>query len=133
MEIVGKIIETGIPLYIVQILRYWYGHQDLCASLGNTRSRIYNMSNGIRQGSILSPHLFNVYVDDLNFKLNEIGVGCHIAGTPTNNLLYADDLVLLAPCASALNELLSVCYEFANDNHITVFSVLLKRLHVKLA
>ena len=115
-----KLLERGIPLRIVQILKYWYCHQALCASWGNTKSSIFNMSNGIRQGSVMSLHLFNVYVEDLNFKSNESGVGCHMANTPTNNLSYGDDLVLLAPCASALNELLGVCLEFSNKSGLNI-------------
>ena len=79
------------------------------------------MSNGIRQGSILSPYLFNVYVDNL-IRLNHSGVGCHVDDMAANNLAYADDLVILAPCAAALNELVAVCENFAKDNYIT-FSV----------
>ena len=79
------------------------------------------MKNGIRQGSILSPHLFSVYVDDLNHILNRSRVGCHIANTPMNNFSYADDLVIVSPLASALNELLKHCDNFAKD-HYVIFS-----------
>ena len=79
------------------------------------------MSNRIRQGSILSPYLFNVYVDDLNHILNKARIGCHIADKPTNNFSYADDLVILAPCAATLNELSTKCGNFLTDNYI-IFS-----------
>ena len=80
------------------------------------------MKNGIRQGSILSPHLFNVYVDRLNYDLNGSGIGCHLANTPMNNFSYADDLVIVSPSASALNDLLKYCEQFARDHYI-IFSV----------
>ena len=79
------------------------------------------MKNGIRQGSILSPYLFNVYVDELNHRLNKKGVGCHIGGLPTNNFSYADDLVLVSPSPTAANELLQECDKFAKENYI-IFS-----------
>ena len=76
---------------------------------GSVRSLAFTMSNGIRQGSVLSPHLFSVYVDDLSHMLNGSVLGCHIAGTPANNFSYADDLAIVCPSAVALNDLLGVC------------------------
>ena len=58
--------------------------------------------NGLRQGSILSPYLFNVYVDQLNIILAKSGIGCHVADKAFNNFSYADDLVVLAPSARGL-------------------------------
>ena len=52
-------------------------HQEQYAwvSLGESRSRLFSIQNGIRQGSVLSPALFAVYVDDLLQELRAIGVG----------------------------------------------------------
>ena len=68
------------------------------------------VSNGVRQGSVLSPSLFAVYMDGLLAKLNDCGVGCHWGSLFA---CYADDIVLLAPCASALRTMLSICNNFA--------------------
>ena len=68
------------------------------------------MSTGVRQGSVLSPLLFAVYMDGLLAKLIDYGVGCHWGS------LFAGafcDIVLLAPCASALRTMLSICNNFA--------------------
>ena len=53
--------------------------------------------------SILSPHLFAVYLDGLLIDLSESGVGCHWGCSFAGAFGYADDIVLLAPCASSLN------------------------------
>ncbi|KAK2715170.1 hypothetical protein QYM36_009974 [Artemia franciscana] len=74
--------------------------------------------NGMRQGGVLSPLLYNLYVDDLNLHLAQTGVGCFIGGFCFDNLSYADDLVILAPTVAALNHLLSICNEFASANDI---------------
>ena len=120
-KLFSKLIRRGVPLYALQILKYWYCNQSLCAGWGVSLSQSFCMSNGIRQGSLLSPLLFSVYVDDLNHRLNEKCIGCHIGDTPMNNLSYADDLVLLAPSPVAINELLNVCDKFAAENYI-IFS-----------
>ena len=52
------------------------------------------MSNGIHQGGILSPMLFNVHIDDLSTGLTEFKIGCKFNGVFVNRLVYADDTVL---------------------------------------
>ena len=55
------------------------------------------ITNGTRQGSVLSPTLFSVYLDDLLQELRHLGVGCHVGGVWVGAAGYADDLILLAP------------------------------------
>jgi len=112
------LLRRGVNSLLVRFLMNWYVNQRLFIRWGNTTSVEFFMSNSIRQGSILSPYLFNVYVDDLNLLLSNAGVGCRIAGRTMNNFSYADDLALLAPTASSLNVLLSLCDEFADKNYI---------------
>ena len=111
--------DRGVPKYLILLLLSWYTTQKLVVRWGGTLSDSFGMANGIRQGSCLSPHLFNVYVDQLNYQLRNSGVGCHIANKCVNNLSYADDMVLLTPDAKSLNELLKICEEFAREYHIT--------------
>ena len=50
-------------------------------------------------GLILPPFLFNVHMDELSVMLNEQNIGCitNIRGKLVNYLMYADNLVLIAP------------------------------------
>ena len=56
-------------------------------------------------------------MDGLSSLLNASNIGCFINNASCNHLFYADDLCLLAPCASALQELLNVCegYGISHD------------------
>ena len=58
---------------------------------GNTFSTSFCVSNGVKQGGIISPVLFNVYMDDLRCELNRSNIG----GEIVNYLSYADDLCLI--------------------------------------
>ena len=71
-----KLIERGVPAYLILLLHSWYRSQRLYAGWGSARSDPFLMGNGIRQGSIISPYLFNIYVDELNILLSKSGIGC---------------------------------------------------------
>ena len=94
-----KLIKRGVPLYVVRILIFWYTTQTMYVRWNNVISSGFGVSNGVRQGGILSLYLFCVYMDDLSNKLNDIKVGYTIGATLINHLMYADDLVLLSPSA----------------------------------
>ena len=69
--------------------------------------------NGTRQGSILSPALFAVYVDELLVELRKLGVGCKVAGIFMGAMGFCDDLLLLAPTRDAMQLMLDTCQRFA--------------------
>ena len=65
---------------------------------GNTVSSEFTVSNGVKQGGLLSPILFAIYTDRLLKRLEETGVGRHMGSCFTGALAYADDITLLASC-----------------------------------
>ena len=72
----------------------------------------------VRQGGILSPFLFNVYMDDLSVNLKKCPTGCIARGTVVNHLMYADDIVLLNPSATGISLILHVCGKYGLDHDI---------------
>ena len=57
----------------------------------------FKVTNGVHQGGILSPYLFCTYADKFSRMLNNVNAGCFVGASLVNHLMYADDLVLLAP------------------------------------
>ena len=91
---------------------YWYHNQTTCIRWGDLLSTKFKVTNGVRQGGILSPYLFNVYVDELSEQLKMCNVGCSINGHLINHIIYADDLVLISPSSAGLCQLLRECEKF---------------------
>ena len=89
-----------------------YSNEKLCVKCGTLISLFFTISNGVRQGGILSPVLFSIYMDNLSVLLSQSGIGCHIEGLCIN---HADDLCLMAPCAIALQELINMCFKYSID------------------
>ena len=67
----------------------------------------------MRQGEVLSPIVFTVYLDDLLLGLKSLNIGCHWSGHFVGAFCYADDVALLASSPSALCLMLLHCKQFA--------------------
>ena len=76
----------------------------------------FTVSNGVRQGIILSPTLFSIYLDSLSVELSASGVGCTFNSKCFNHLVYVYDTVLLAPSPKAIQSLTNICVSFANNH-----------------
>ena len=53
-----KLLNRGVPKCLVRTLSYWYANQNMCVRWGLAYSECFGVSNGVRQGGILSPYLF---------------------------------------------------------------------------
>ena len=123
-----KLLRRGAPGYIVRLLIFWYAHQTMCVRWGSSVSSKFAVSNGVRQGGILSPFLFNIYMDDLSVNLKECPTGCIAGGTIVNHLMYADDIVLLSPSATGLSLLLHVDPYVENMDWSMISDLILRRV-----
>ena len=73
-----KLIYSGISLLIVCILVFWYQTQQLCIKWGGSTSRFFTISHGVRQGGILSPKIFALYMNGLTDELSNSYAACYI-------------------------------------------------------
>ena len=106
------------PLFL-RFLIHSYCNQKMRIKWNAALSDSFDTSNGVKQGGVLSPLLFNVYLDELILLLREQGVGCHMNGMFVGAFCYADDVTLLAPTGMALNAMLDTCTRFADAHDLS--------------
>ena len=94
----------------------------MCVKWGSSMSEVFHVTNGVRQGGILSPYLFSIYIDDLSEELNFIRIGCVMNDMIINHILYADDIVLISPSSRGLAQLIKVCERYGIEHNI-IFNV----------
>ena len=90
-----KLILRNVPLCFIRLLRYWYKTQMMKVRWNNYFSDSFLVSNGVRQGGILSLYLFSLYIDDLTFNLNTVKSGCYVGNNCLNHIMFADDICYL--------------------------------------
>ena len=90
--------EVGIPDHLICLLRNLYAGQEATVKTGHETTDWLQIGKGVCQGWILSPCLFNLYVEYImkNAWLEEAQAVIKIARRNTNNLRYADDTTLMA-------------------------------------
>ena len=89
-------------------LRNLYAGQEATVRTGHGTTYWFQMGKEVRQGCIMSPCLFNLYVEYImrNAGLDEAQAGIKTARRHTNNLRYADDSTLMAESEEELKSLL---------------------------
>ena len=105
----GKFLkEMGIPNHLTCLLRNLYAGQEAMVRIGHGTMDCFQIRKGVRQGSILSLCLFNLYAEYImtNAGLDETQAGIKIAGRNINNLRYGDGNTLMAESKEELKSLL---------------------------
>ena len=89
--------ETGIQDYLTCLLRNLYAGQEATVRTGHGTTDWFQTGQGVHQGCILSPCLFNFYAEYImrNVGLEETQAGIKIAGRNINILRCADDTTLM--------------------------------------
>ena len=75
----------------------------------------YYVTNGVKQGVMLSPALFNVYMNDLSLSLNHSVIVGSLGNNLINHICYADDLFHIVLCSSGMQHLLDLCDLYATN------------------
>jgi len=110
-----ELLDRGVSPLILRCLLYIYSKQLCNVRWGTKVSQRFTVTNGVRQGAVSSPILFCVYIDKLIKLLRASNLGCQLPGVYLGIWVYADDIILLSPSRQALQEMVTICENFANS------------------
>ena len=108
-------IERGVPAIILRSLLDTYEKQKVRSRWNKAYSEYFSVTNGIRQGGVISPLLYSVYADELIKRLACSNYGCNIGHEYAGVLCYADDTVLISPTIYGLQQMVNICTEYGEE------------------
>ena len=73
-----KLMQRQVPINLLKLLENWFSIGVTCVKWDNTFSNFVKLLCGVRQGGVLSPYLFAIFIDSVVEKVSASGLGCHI-------------------------------------------------------
>ena len=109
-----KLINNLEPA-IWRLLFNYYNSSYIIVRSEGKKSDKFKTSEGVKQGGILSPFLFNFFINDLIEDSLKLNVGAKVGPFNTSIIAYCDDILLTSMCESHMNRLLENCHNYATQ------------------
>jgi hypothetical protein len=102
-----------VDIFIWRAIVSYYEQSKIVVKIDNNKSESYRTTEGVKQGGILSPYLFNFFINGLIEECCKLDVGARIEGRNVSIIGYCDDIMLMSSSSKDMNELLEKCADFA--------------------
>ena len=126
-----KLEKLGLHGSILNALKSLYHNVKCSVRTLNGLTSVFKVSRGLKQGCVISPMLFNLYINDLVTEINELRNGVSVNRKNISVLLYADDIVFLSSTAKGLQVLLDKLGDWCNRWGLHINTLKTKIIHVR--
>ena len=113
--IFGK-LDGMMPDHMWRLLYRWYDSMYVTVRLNGSLGRRLDVRRGVRQGSIISPWIFNCFYRDMVKTINDMECGLIIGNNRYNVICYADDLLLTSATSTGLQTLINSCQKYVEEH-----------------
>ena len=126
-----KLLKIGIHGHILSAIKSLYMSVSCTVRINDNFTEWFNVNQGVKQGCVLSPTLFSIYINDLATDIKNLNCGLTIDNINISIFLYADDIVLISENANGLQSMLNVLNDWCCKWRITVNENKTKVLHFR--
>ena len=115
-----KLANIGIcgPMY--KAIKSLYDNVLCSVRVNGAHTEWFDVELGVKQGCILSPTLFSIFINDLAVEIKELGLGVDIGQIKLSILLFADDIALIADSPEALQTMLNTLSEWCKKWRLSI-------------
>ena len=103
-----RLWDEGKRRKMWRVLKDFYIHTQNCVLARSTKTDFIDVDVGVRQGCVLSPVLFSIYINGLAKEVASSSLGIDVDGKNVAILLYADDIVLIAGSIESLQSQIDI-------------------------
>ena len=109
--------DSILPKVVIRFLINLYMQGTSKVLYNGFKTDQFHLSQGVRQGSLLSPYLYNFYTKDLILHIQQLKIGTFLPGSiNTSIVVYADDIILISPTLKHLQLMVQSCERFGEVN-----------------
>ena len=126
-----KLMKIGINGRILDAIQSLYVNVQCTVKVNDLFLPWFPVSNGVKQGCKISPTIFSVYINALAQKINGLNCGINVCDIMVSTLLYADDIILIAPRAENLQQMFDTLNIWCRKWRLTVNPDKTKVIHFR--
>lgn len=115
-----KLINNGIHEAVIRSIISYYDQSEILVSVNNAFSDKFQSTNGVRQGGVLSPRLFAIYIHDLISEISKMKIGIRIGNISIDIIGYADDILIVSNLLINIQKMLHIIERYSDEHEIKI-------------